>query len=241
MTSRLFVAGLLALSIGLLQAADAHAGFAMNLSTGGPGVTIHDGDAGDNLGGQPGAINWIGHVGGLTFALSTGVTYPAVGSPSAPFMHLDGLVVGPTGGTLTIMLTQTGFTGTPVGLAAASFLSSIGGVTNGIVSMETYASTSNAEFDITGSDTILLSDLSGIGVNGEFSGSDVSDFVSLTNPFSLTMVITIQRTGIISGFNAELEALAVESLPEPSTAYMWGGLGGCAALGMVVRRRMSAV
>lgn len=232
-TTWLFAATSLAILATALLATEAQAAFSLKLSDGTSTVQVNDGSFFD-FDGATGGIFWGGAIGKFDLTVSTGTSMPLVGSATSPLMHLSSSVRSRgDGGLLTITLTQTGFTGTPMGLDAAAFLSSIGGVAGGAVSMETWVGLSNGAYE----QSVLLSDLENVGADGLFGGADSSSPTDLGSLFSLTMVVTVAHgytppgTRIVSSFDAELEAL-----PEPSAASVWAGIGGFVSLGAFARR-----
>ncbi|MGZ5829152.1 MAG: hypothetical protein ACXWJW_11530 [Xanthobacteraceae bacterium] len=73
----------------------------------------------------PGFAQFIGSLGTYIVNVSTGLSDPILGSPAVPQMDLNSVdVAGPSGGVLTIMLSDTGFAGTG---GLISFLHQIGG------------------------------------------------------------------------------------------------------------------
>lgn len=218
-----------------MSASESRAAFSMKLSDGSTTVNVNDG-AGNDLDPAAGGVTWIGAIGLFDFNIGAGTSMPLTGAATAPEMHLTGSVRSrSTGGEMTMWLTQTGFTDTPMGLDAAAFLSSIGGVANGIVSMETWVGLTNGAFQ----QSVLLSDFDGGTFEDAFSAADSSAPTALGSLYSLTMIVKVKHgspegtaTRVTSSFDAQLEAL-----PEPSMVAMWAGMGGCAALGAVIRRR----
>ncbi len=215
------------------SATESRAAFSMKLSDGSSTVYVNDGGGGD-LSGAPGRISWIGSIGDFSFNLVSGLSSPQIGSLSDPSMALSGLITSFGGdGELTIMLTQTGFTNTPTGLGAAAFLSSLNVDLGGAIEFETFIGLNNNPFEASIPNS--LSSLSGL------SASDISEVSNLPSNFSLTMIarVTHERRGSpITMFNTELDALnTVSALPEPSMVAMWAGMGGCAVLGTIIRRR----
>jgi len=198
------------------------AAFVLKLSDGANNVVVN---------GSNGFVSYVGMVGSSMMNVSAGISMPLLGSATQPHMHLTSFAAF-TGGELTISLTQTGFSNTPMGLDPAAFLSSIGGIggTNGSISFETWVT------DETTNQSFLLSSMSDL--TGPFALADASELVSLNGLFSLTMIAKITHGStpslfgtIVSSFDAEIEAL-----PEPSGAAVWAGVGGFAGLGLVAQR-----
>ena len=156
-----------------------------------------------NDGVTPGLAQFIGALGTYIVNVSTGISDPILGSPAAPHMDLNSVnVAGPSGGVLTIMLSDTGFNGTG---GLISFLHQIGGtVTGGSVSVKTYFDASNTLF---GTGTLLSSFAFG---TSPFSNAATGVGLSLLTPYSLTQVVTLTLGGGgIASFNSELQATPI--------------------------------
>lgn len=192
----------------------------LELSSGGTTVTVTDGGAGD-ANPAAGAVTFVGSVGNFTINVSTGLTKPAIGSPSFPDMDLNSVNSSTLGGTLTISFSETGFT------ASSVLKSDVGGTTQGTASFEVYADASNALF---GQGTSVAS-------FGPFSGGAFSDqsggVVAPAGPYSLTQIATIVHT---RGPNAKTTSFDFQTtVPVPATLGLFGiGLVG---LGWLGRRR----
>jgi len=145
-------------------------------------------------------------VGNLTVYTDSGVGYPVQGTLTSPVLDLTSEVVAAGAGTLTLSITQTGFTSLTGG---EQFLSSIGGNTTGGVSaaMNTYLDNSDAPF---GTGTPLSSGLLLSGFPGQTGNANDP---SVSNPYSLTAIITVTA---ISGGMASIDALIVDA-PEPAS------------------------
>ena len=214
MKRTLFFLPALLVSLGLAAPA-AHATLMMridDLSTAGVDVEITDTD-GDGLlsFGSIGFGTW-------TLASAIGASYPALSNPPHGSMDLGSFdISGAGGGTLVVSLTDT-FTRTN-----SQFNAFVGGVTDGTVSFATYISESNTAFDT----STLLSSLGGYST-GSFSGADWAG-ITVDNPYSLTMVATINHTGHGStSFNYRIK------VPEPGPLALFGI--GLVALATVKRR-----
>jgi hypothetical protein len=200
--------------------ADAIGTSQLRISVGTSTVTLND-DNGDGI------INFNGSIGGFLLVVSTGVSRPAIGSASAPYLDLNSIQV--TGGSapsvITIAYTDTSFTELSAGLN--SYTSMIGGSCgNCSGTFNTYLDSSNAAF---GTGTSLGQTTFG---PGSFSDTFTSDNLPTSYPYSLTEVVSITMPGNYqsSSFNAELQAT-----PEPGSLVLLGS--GMAGLGLIAWRR----
>ncbi len=206
---------ILGLAMGLSVPPDqAYAIPLLQLSDGVSTVTITDGLAGD-LNSVEGAVTFGGSVGNFFVNVSTGISYPTLGTSTLPYLDLSSVnVSSSSGGTLTIRFTQTDFSNT----SGSPFLitSEIGGVTQGTVSYQSYFDASNTAFGTAS----LLGNLGPF--SGAFSGSSL-DNMTATGLYSLTLVTTITHAGggslpQSSSFNATLR------VPEPGTVTLLGAV-----------------
>jgi hypothetical protein len=165
---------------------------------------VHTGTAND---GGTGLAAFSGTIGNFNVAITEGAGFPAVGSPSDPILDLTSLdLTSSAGGTLTVEVTETGFTTIS---SAATFLSDITGIyTNSNATMNTYLDTTDADF---GMGTLLSSGLLD-------NQSDAVSLPSVTGPYSLTEVVTIA-----AGPNslASIDA-AIINAPEPGSLPLLG-------------------
>jgi hypothetical protein len=196
-------------------------------------LTVSDGadTASVNDSASPGIASYSGTVGNFTTTIDIGTGFPAVGAASNPILDLTSLdlTTGTAGGTLTVSLTETGFTTTT---QAQEFLSDITGVyTNSNATMSTYFDTADTPF---GTGTLLASGL----LDNQQSLASVPP---ITGPYSLTEIVTVT-----AGANAlaSIDAGIVDT-PEPGTLPLLGaGLAALAMLGLrrkAVRLRRPAV
>jgi hypothetical protein len=199
----------------------------ISLSDGSTTVTCDDGAACDS---NPtaGAVTFIGPVGTWTTNITTGLSFPALGT--ADFMDLDLNSVDVntgTGGTLTLLVSQTGFTGPIIGgFVPVQF--AIGGTINppsGSVQARSWVNDNNTLF--------AQQDLIGsvLNFNGPAFSGVTSDSAAATAPFSGTIEVALTLAGPgNASFNAELNAI-----PEPSALLLVGS--GILALGWLRRKR----
>ncbi|QWV94207.1 PEP-CTERM sorting domain-containing protein [Geomonas oryzisoli] len=205
-----------------LMTTSAHA-LSIRLTDGGANtVTIADNGVGD-INPMTGAVTYLGSIGAYIANVTTGFSYPILGTPAYPRLDLGSIdVSGGSDGTnkLYVYLTDTGFTGAYPGFAA-----SIGGTSSGTVKYSTYFDAGNIPFAM---DTLLTEELYSGPI---FSDINTAAAVGLDVPYSLTEALEITHTGFgATSFNAELAPV-----PEPGTFLLLGtGLMGLAIYG---RRR----
>jgi hypothetical protein len=197
----------------------------LTLTSGATTITVFDGGAGDSNA-AVGVITYIGAVGSTwSVNVSTGVTYPALGSPSLPELDLNSVSVSSSGaGSLTIMFSEVGFTG------AQPAMFNLGGTTAGTVSGSTYSDAGNVLHTAGGWSPTLMHALGPFGP-GAFAGSAGGVAVPGTTPYSLAVSVTMTHTGSgVSSFDGHL------FVPEPGTIAIWSMLG-LMGMGYSMQRR----
>ena len=141
--------------------------------------------------------------------VTTGISYPVLGTPATPHMDLNSVNVG--SGTLVLLLSERNFTN----LSSFPFNAAIGGTAGNpgaTVRYQTYWSGSNNLF---ATDNLLTD--SGVLGPGAFSNTRTGGPGGGAGPFSLTQVVTITHSGTrSSSFDAEL------NVPEPASVLLLG-------------------
>ena len=195
-----------------------------------PVVTCADGDACD-LNGAAGAVTFIGTVGAWTTNVTTGLSYPVVGSQNNMVLDLNSVnVSSSTGGTLIITASDIDYSGIILG-GLAPTLFNVGGTVNSqttsTVQFKAWVNDNNLAF---GQQTLVAN--SGSFGAGAFAFTQTGS-VSATDPFSATIQATINHAGAgQSSFNADLQ-----STPEPGSLFLLGS--GLIGLGWLRRKRNS--
>lgn len=209
------------LSLVGMSAQQAQAATIIELSDGITTVSVTDGGIGD-LSATPGVVVFSGAVGVFDVNVTTGLSYPLLGSLTAPKLDLNSVNVSSGGtGILTVKLTTTDYVG-PVGSGAATL--DAGGTTNGSIGIDSYVGLSNSPFE-----TSVATGSLGVFSSGPFSGTDGS-VTPLLAPYSATIIATIVHDDAadVTSFDAEYNIV-----PEPASA----ALLGMGVLALARRRR----
>lgn len=169
---------------------------------------------GDLYAGQ-GAVGFSGSVGNFTMSVTVGMSAPLLGEEGR--MDLFNVSFSGGTGTLVVELWDTGFEtqGYPT-----NFRALLGGTTDGMVSIATYADNSDTPF---GTEYYLAGgtyDGESVGDGIAFSSDQIRNLseVQLTGSYSMGIRASITHTGMeVSSFDIDLQSTAV---PEPSAAFL---------------------
>ena len=162
------VALLPAVILALALAGEARATLTLSLSTNGSSVVVSDNGVGD-LSPIPGMVQFAGSLGVFVINVTTGLSYPFIGSATHPEMSLSSVnVTGTSGGTLTVSLSQADFATS----GEVTFLAKLGGAAmdgpTASITYDTFLGTGNTLFE-TGTRLTHIDVMGGI-----FSGSDTA-------------------------------------------------------------------
>lgn len=200
-------------------------------TTSGAFVSLTDGD-GDGI------ISFT-NVGGPSFGsfniqITTGFSKPAIGSPSDPQLDiLNASIVNVAGAsdTLTIRLTDTGFTQSEPGeLTLGAGGTAVGGISR--LTFQAFKGTT--EF---GNELVSTSLLDFNPPAAAFSGMTSQAHGGLPASYSMSLVATVTTTGAVG--STTFDTIAKNPVPEPATIAM--AITGAPLLGLLwLRRRAKA-
>lgn len=187
------------------------------------GTQINDGGAGD-LNPVTGAITHISinPIAG-TLSIESGLSKPLIGSASEPELHLDGVLTSFGATSLTLMLSDTDFSG-----SLGDFFATLGGAfsnpSQSNITYSLYRDLSNALFGM----SELVCSIGPLSGAASFGGN-CSNTLALDPAYSITLVATLNHQGAAhSSFNAIAKDDA--RVPEPSAMILFVmGLVGLAA------------
>ena len=199
MTPRRLSLTLSALAIAVSCALPARAEIFLKAVSGADTVLVND------LG-SPGIAAYPFQTIGNFTSTSIGFGFPDIGSAANPILDIGSSNSSASGGTLTLMLSETGFAGTTTAKLFQSILTGLN--INSSVVMSTYYDPSDNAFATT---TPLATDL----LNGQ---SLVTSVPPISGPYSLTEVITVTAgPGSLTSIDA-----GIVDAPEPGSLSLLG-------------------
>jgi len=214
---------LLAGALALVCIPQANATVEITLTNGASSVTVIDGAVGDVCS-AANCVTFSGAVGNYLINISTGIAQ----NSTNPYLDLNSvnLTTLSNAGLLTISTSSNGYTNT-----VPQFSFQVGGTSSlgGAATFKAYGGTSNTLFDTSNQigNTLTFP-------GSPFSGTTIASSGNTVNPYSLTIVATLN--GVTPG-SASFDA-AIDAVPEPASMSLLGGalLLTAAALRKRVRR-----
>jgi hypothetical protein len=176
-------------------------------SSGGTIVQVSDNDSldGDTA---LGSVSFSGPIDDFAVVVAGGLSKPVVGSDALAKVNLSGSsVTGANGGTLTVTLSDTHFSS---GTGSTSFISAVGGTTDGTTTVQSYVDPGNTG-TAAGAST---------GLQGPFSGAyddTATGSVALDGAFSIRIeAVSILQgaAGLVQSFNATVELVPPDEPPD---------------------------
>lgn len=231
---KFFIAAAVAVISLVGMSSSAQAAFQMQIISSSAGTTtITDGGFNDSNT-NTGAITFVGSVGAYDIQVNTGLSKPVLGSAASPQLDLNYIVNRLTAGaaeTLTIKISDTGFTTSPAPLNLF-----VGG-TNGPGTTSAFIAgtgLNNVVFNTADASTTVPTSGT-FASGGAFSGAGVFTVpANGGNPYSLTVGVTLKNDGSAGASSADAHLT-----PVPAPAGLVIALTGMPVLGLGawIRRR----